>query len=109
MADALLYSGVTLPIMLSSISRQSATVGFACLMLTLTVSEAFAQEAARRPFRRVFGHVPERAESRQALDLTMSFQQAYDDNVLGDQLPQGEPRFTSSGSFPTASFDARYR
>ncbi len=71
-------------------------------------SPVAAQEPARRPFRVVFGGAPERAADRQHMRVTTTFVQAWDDNVLADQLTAGDPRFRRGGTFPTGSIAADY-
>jgi opacity protein-like surface antigen len=69
---------------------------------------AVAQEPVQRPFRRIFGNFPVRANSPQTLDVTVSMFGAYDDNVLAEQTPGGDPRFGEAGAYPGGTADVRY-
>jgi hypothetical protein len=78
------------------------------LGLLLVPPVAEAQTAAPRPSRPIFGSGAERPGARQTLDLNATLVEVYDDNVLADQLPGGDPRVGESGFYPMGSVDLQY-
>ena len=62
-------------------------------------SEARAQDPVSRPFRPIFGAVVERPNSRQALDVTATLQQAFGH----------DPALQESSWYPHAALDVQYR
>lgn len=65
------------------------------------------QEPTQRPYRTVFGGGVN-ANSNEVLNVTMTLDGSYDDNVLAEQLPGGDPRFGQSGWYPTATAAMQY-
>jgi hypothetical protein len=78
------------------------------LVLSLAASEARAQEPQQRRGRVVFGSAPERPGARNSADLSGSFFQIYDDNILADRLPGGDPRVGESGTYPMGTVNMQY-
>jgi hypothetical protein len=97
--------------MLSLKIVRRATV--ATLVLGLFGGRVFAQEqggggGSRPPSRFVFGSQPERPGNRDRVDLNANLVGVYDDNVLGDHLPGGDPRVGEAGSYPMGSVNLSY-
>ena len=93
--------------MRSTLIARIVTVG---IILGASASSALAQpdETLRRPFRRLFGATVDPANRPEGLDLTVTLYEAYDDNILGEELPGGDPRVGTGGAYPGGSVDMTY-
>lgn len=72
-------------------------------------SAAHAQEATRRPFRRIFGGEPERPGQTNRLDIRLSGAVSYDDQLLAEPSEPTEAPAARGGGFPSGNVIMTYR